>query len=315
VTGRSHFPRPSCVGGIERGPDETSFQPVVDVAQLAREVDGRGVSVLGVLLETAIDDPAERRGNLRVQLLDRRRLGVDDGRQRLDRRLFLEGPLAGRHLVKDRAARELVAAEVDRAALGLLGRHVADRAHQHAGARRGLRRRVRREQRVGLVQLREAEVEDLDEVVARDHQVLGLQVAVDDPDAVGARESFRCLRGEAERPLREHRPRVQQRAQRVALDQLHRDVGDAVALADVVDRDDVRVVERAGRARFGLESPQPVRIFADSFRKNLQRHLAAQQQVARAVDFTHPARTSLARISYLPSFFPIIWGRENWGRG
>ena len=44
-------------------------------------------------------------------------------------------------------------------------------------------------------------------------------------------------------------------AQRAALDQLHGNPRRAVALADVVDGHDGRVIERGGGARFGFESP------------------------------------------------------------
>ncbi len=81
-------------------------------------------------------EPAHRRRDPRVELRHGLGLFPDDRRQRLRRRAPLERALARRHLVQDRAERELVRSEVERPAARLLGRHVADGAHHHAGARR-----------------------------------------------------------------------------------------------------------------------------------------------------------------------------------
>jgi len=72
---------------------------------------------------------------------------------------------------------------VDRLAAGLLRRHVLDRPDEGAGARRAARdRRPVREvvERTGH-ELGQAEVQDLDQAVFRDHQVLGLEIPVNDP--------------------------------------------------------------------------------------------------------------------------------------
>ena len=84
--------------------------------QIPREVARRGVALVGVLGEAALDDPAQRRRSLRVDLRHRLRLVLDDRRQRLAPRVPLERALARRHLVEDRAERELVRAEVHRPA-------------------------------------------------------------------------------------------------------------------------------------------------------------------------------------------------------
>src|ERR671933_719251 len=82
-----------------------------------------------------------------------------------------EGRLARQHLVEDDAQGVDVRALVEGVARGLLGRDVARRA-------------VGDLRRVGLLgpdQLDDAEVCDLDAVAGRDHDVRGLEVAVDDP--------------------------------------------------------------------------------------------------------------------------------------
>ena len=79
----------------------------------------------------------------------------------------------------------------------LLGRHVTHRPEDDAGLgrRRSAVGRLGRSlgRRLGLRQLGETEVEDLDAAVARHEQVLGLQVAVHDPLLVRGGEPVRDL--------------------------------------------------------------------------------------------------------------------------
>src|SRR2546425_892942 len=94
-------------------------------------------------------------------------------RRRLERRP------AGQHLVDDDSERIQISAAVDFLACGekaeLLGRRIAQLADKDSGARRCV---------VALIHLRDAEVDELDALVglfaARDHQVLGADVAMDD---------------------------------------------------------------------------------------------------------------------------------------
>ena len=79
-------------------------------------------------------------------------------------------------------------------------------------------------------------------------------------------------------------------AQGLALEQLHHRVGMAVALPDVEDRQDVGVRQRRNRVRFALEARQRLRISGDGRRNNLDRDVAIQPPVARAIDLAHAAR-------------------------
>ena len=87
---------------------------------------------------------------------------------------------------------------------------------------------------------------------------------MDDAGGVRLGEALGGLDGDVEELLRRQRlARGDELAQRLALDELHGDVDRAVGLADVVDREDVRVVQRRGRARLLLEAlaagPGPTR--------------------------------------------------------
>ena len=108
---------------------------------------------------------------------------------------------AGEHLVENRAEAEEVGPGVDGFAADLLRRHVAGRADHRPGLGLGRRAAGRCRLVARPRELGDAEVEDLDPPVARDEQVVGLQVAMDDaacrarrraPPRSGARSRWPC---------------------------------------------------------------------------------------------------------------------------
>jgi hypothetical protein len=173
----------------------------------------------------------------------------------------------------------------------LLRGHVADGAHD----RPRFRRRIARhgvvgslDRRLGARQLGEAEVEDLDASVFHHEEVLGLEVAVDDPLGVRGAEASRDLRAVADRLADRKGTLAQPPAQRLALEQLTDQVRSAFVRADVVEIEDVRVIQRAGRAGFLLEALEPMGILRDLLGQDLDRNLATETAVSRSVDLTHP---------------------------
>ena len=150
-----------------------------------------------------------------------------------------------------------------------------------------------------LGQLGQAEVEDLDVAVLRDHQVLGLQVPVDDAGGVGLGQALGGLDGDIEQPLgRQRLAGGDELAQGLSLDQLHGDVEGAVGLADVVDGQDVGMIQGRGRAGLLLEALAAIGIRRDGGGQDLDRDLAPELRVPRPVDLAHPARARAgARIS------------------
>jgi hypothetical protein len=131
-------------------------------------------------------------------------LGAEDGGQRRGAGVAAKSAVARHHLVQNGAEREDVRARVEPLALGLLRRHVSDGPDQQA--LRGLEPLVRREREgvagvrfVRLHELREAEVQHLHATVVTDHDVGGLEVAVDDPRGVGGGERVRRGDGVRER--------------------------------------------------------------------------------------------------------------------
>ncbi len=264
---------------------------IAHASQVARQVFRRGKTLVGLLRQAPLDRPAQRGGGRGIQLGDGLRLFAQDGRQRLDAGLALEGALARGHLVENRAEGELVGTEVHRLAGRLLGRHVTDRPHHGArfGARRaGGHRRAFGRRDAALGQFGEAEVQDLHVAVLRHDQVLGLQVPVHDSRRVRRREALGDLSADIERAPNRQRPGGQEVPHRPALDELHGDPDGAVGLADVVDRHDVGVRERRSGPRLVLEPRPPARVPRRFGREDLQGDVAPEPRVLCPVDLSHP---------------------------
>ena len=120
-------------------------------------------------------------------------------------------------------------------------------------------------------------------------RVGGLDVAVPDAPRVRRVERQRDLNAVVDRLPEGHRPPVQPRAQRLAFEQFRDDVRRAGFDTGVIHRDDVRMVQAAGRTRFAGESGELLGgggMQAD----DLQRDVPLQVRVARAIDLAHPAR-------------------------
>ncbi len=154
------------------------------------------------------------------------------------RRRSVEGKLPRERAIHDGAERIDVAPRVDLFALHLLGRHEIGRTDDRSLARELVELRT-------FTELREAEVEDLREVgiVARprDHDVLGLDVAVDDALQVRLRERVAHLDHDARELDRAERiARAKDATEIAAGHELHDEVGETVGDAVVEDLHRVR---------------------------------------------------------------------------
>src|SRR6266550_899305 len=97
-----------------------------------------------------------------------------------------------------------------------------------------------------LEQFRQAKVENLRVAVARDHYVIGFEIAVDDPCAVCARQTLSRVLQELEQLSKLNSLVMNLLAQRHAIDKLHCDELGSVVLADFMDGSDVRMIKRRG---------------------------------------------------------------------
>ena len=171
----------------------------------------------------------------------------------------------------------LVGAAVERLAADLLRRDVVDRAHELAVGGTALGRALRQAE-VGQVAV-------LAPVLAVEQDVAGLDVAMDEAAAVGGVQRIGDLGGDRDRPGRVERAlAAQQRLQVAAADVAHGDEQAPVALARLVDRYDVRVVQAGGEARLAQQ-----RLTGRAGREQLERDRPSEPHVQRPVDLAHSA--------------------------
>jgi hypothetical protein len=179
--------------------------------------------------------------------------------------LFPRTRAAGRHLVEHAAERPDVAARVGLLAFELLGRHVLERADDGALGGERLRDGRRLGEPAMLTPLppparpprARAEVHQLGAAL-REHDVAGLEIAVDDAGAVRAIERVGDLRRAATRPAGQ-RTRVEPLRPASRLDQLHHEIVGVALAADVVQRADVGWLSDetvlASRSKRGAQLP------------------------------------------------------------
>ncbi len=151
-----------------------------------------------------------------------------------------------------------------------------------------------------LGELGETEVENLGEAVGRDHEVAGLQVAVNNAGGMRLGEPFGGLREVAEESAEVGPLLVNEAAQGLAADHLHRDVVQRLRVGrarrahrvapDLVDGDDVGVAQLRRRPGLELEAPDAVFVAHQVEGEDLERDVAPQRLVLGQVDLAHAAR-------------------------
>ena len=141
---------------------------------------------------------------------------------------------------------------------------------------------------------RQAEVHHLRMAVRGEHDVRGLQVAVDDVLLVGLVQRFgrfqRDLQGVelAEGPSRQSLP------ERLPFDVLHDDAAGVAEVEQFMDAADVGMVQRRRQPGFLQQAFAGGEIVAEAAGQDLDGDLAVQERVLREEDFPHPAFAELA---------------------
>ena len=130
-------------------------------------------------------------------------------------------------------------------------------------------------------------------IFVRDEEIRRLDVAMDDAACVGGLERHGNLHAEVHHLFDGKRAVFDPLLHRPPLEQLHDDEGPAVLLAELVDRADVRMRECGGEARFALESRQPGGLRVVFLAQELDRHLAIEAEILRAIDDAHAALAEL----------------------
>ncbi len=256
-------------------------QRLLEVGDERRDVR---VAALEVLVGHPVQHRGERRRGLRAARLQVRHVLADVLHG--DRHLVLavERHVPDEHLVEHDAQRVDVRLAVDVVPERLLGRHVVGGPeHAPVGGQALL------VERAG-----DPEVGDLGRALAVDQDVLGLDVAVDDVARVGAAERAGDLDRVRERLVhRQPAHAADALLERLALDVLEDDVGPALVLPGVDHADDVRVRELRDRAGLAAEALELVGVRRDLAVHELDRDLALERLVERAIDRRHPTGADL----------------------
>src|SRR5262249_1498978 len=171
--------------------------------------------------------------------------------------------LSGEHFIKHDGEGKQVGAAIHDGPADLFRGHIARRAHHGAGVG---------ELRGG--DAGDAKIRDLHLAFGVDHDVARLDVAMDDALRVRVIERQARLGGDGCQVFRvPDGAGIEHLFERLAFDELHRDVGQTALFGDVVDGDDTRVGEDARRLRLAKEAA--AKLFA----------LLGQGQVAEADGF------------------------------
>ena len=210
-----------------------------------------------------------RRNGLRVDVLD------GDG----DRRIAVKGRPSGQHLIHHNTERIKIRPCIHMRALGLLRRNVVYRAERLA-RKRALSRR----------HLRNAEVCDLDAAILEHHDVVRLDVTVDNAAAVRVLERLCDLRGKMQRlaPV-EHLLLLHILLERDAVDQLHNDIVHILGMGHVIDAHDVWMGHHGDGLRLGMEAAAELLVLRKLLLEYLDGDEAVQAVAARLVYDGHAA--------------------------
>ena len=251
-----------------------------------------------ILLQAPAQQPADWFGQIGGQRLPAHVLFDHAGER--DRDVFaLECALARQHLVEDHAEGPDVGAPIHGLAPRLLGRHVGGRPDDqtHLRAPHRERRRVHRlRARCGgrIQRLRQPEVEHLHGAVGADLDVRGLQVAMDDALLVRRFQRVGDLLRDGERVGQRYWSTRDQHGEVVAFDELHDQRANAARVLEAVDVRDVGMVQRREDLRFAFETGEPIGVVGEGGGQDLDRDVAIELRIARAIDLAHAAGAKLA---------------------
>ncbi len=174
--------------------EETEFGvKILDVqiiqagVQLGLHCRDRLETIVGFVIERPADDPRQVRPDHGVDLLWIRVASLDDQFYDLVGILAGKRELSGGQPVQDRADGENVRAKVQLAAFQQLRRHMGRRSKNGSGHGHLL---------LLVYDLGDTEIHQLQDPVGRDHDVLGLEIAMDDLERVGVCHGFTDLNGD-----------------------------------------------------------------------------------------------------------------------
>ena len=196
------------------------------------------------------------------------------------RRVAVKRRTPRQHFIHHNAQRVQIGACIDVCALRLLRRDIMHRPQ-----------RLTRERILRGRDLRDAEIGDLHAAVLEDHDVVGLNVAVDDAAAVRVLQRLGDLRGKMQRLAPTQLPLLLHiLLERDALDELHDDVVDVVRVRHIVNAHDIRVRQHRHRLRLRVEAAAELLVLKQLFLQDLDGNEAVEAVASRLVYHRHAAR-------------------------
>jgi hypothetical protein len=132
---------------------------------------------------------------------------------------------------------------------------------------------------------------DLDGALGRNLDVGRFEIPVDDVSLVSGFQSFGNLKRDPKIFFKRHGAAGDPFRERFAVDILQHESQTAAGFLHSMDRRNVRVIQSRQHLRLAREARQAFGIALNRFGKNLQRHVAAQLCIARAIHLSHSART------------------------
>ena len=142
----------------------------------------------------------------------------------------------------------------------------------------------------GVGKAGDAEVGHLHAAVPQHHNVLGLDVPVDNAPAVGVGEAVGNLQDEVQRLPPVHlTPALHILFQRDAVNQLHHNVFNALKGGHVVHGDDIGMAELGHRQGLVPEPAAELGVFRQVAFQRLHRHQAVQPQILSLIYIGHAA--------------------------
>ena len=250
------------------------------------ELTAARVALLRLLRHCPGDHCVERRRQLRPLRARRRRLCLEVREHHRDVRVTPKRRLPDEALVEHAAERVDIRPPVDLLTGDLLGSDVVDGAQQVAVVADS-----------GLLgdPLREPEVRQVDVVGAVrararvEQHVGGLHVAMHEAARMGRIQRDRDLREDADRVRRVQAAALQALLQVTPLDVAHGDEEEALGRPGLVDRDDVRMVDRCGQLRLAQEAVAERLVLGEAGSEQLERNPPLEPQILGQVDDAHPA--------------------------